>query len=288
MLKQMLNRYTIADDEDYYNVLREILQEVALAGLYRGGFFEKAAFYGGTALRIFYDLDRFSEDLDFSLLKTQKEFKLEPYFKAIENEFHALGIAVEIHSKIKTSPSNAKSAFLKSNTAIHVLSLDVDLKLHKSIKIKFEVDTSPPLGFKTEEKLLLQPFSFYVKCFSLEDLYAGKMHALLFRNWKTRVKGRDWYDFEWYVKNNFSLNLDHLSARAEQSNSLENRKYFTKESFLQILKEKIDTLDVQNAKVDIKRFIKDDKVLDIWSKDYFRLLADKIQFVERALKKEAL
>jgi len=278
MLEQMLNKYIIVNDEDYHNALREILQEVALAGLYRGGFFEKAAFYDGTALRIFYDLDRFSEDLDFSLLKPQKGFKLEPYFKTIENEFSALGIEVEIHSKIKTNQSNVKSAFLKSDTSMHVLSLDVDLKLHKPIKIRFEVDTNPPLGFETEEKLLLQPFSFYVKCFSLKDLYAGKMHALLFRNWKTRVKGRDWYDFEWYVRNNCSLNLDHLNMRAEQSNSLYDKKYFTKELFLQTLKEKIDILDVESAKEDTKRFIKDDKVLDIWSKDYFSLLADKISY----------
>ena len=279
MLKQMLNRYTINNDQDSHNALREILQEVALAGLYRGGFFEKAAFYGGTALRIFYHLDRYSEDLDFSLLKPQKNFKLEPYFKAIEDEFIALGISVKINSKIKTDKSTIESAFLKSDTSVHILSLEVPLKLNKSIKIKFEVDTNPPLGFHTGEKLLLQPFSFYVKCFEAKDLYAGKMHALLYRNWKNRVKGRDWYDFQWYVQNDFALNLNHLSIRAKESNSIE-EDFFTKETFLLAIKEKINVLDIESAKLDIRRFMKDDRVLDIWSKEYFLLLADKIKFTE--------
>lgn len=145
------------------------------------------------------------------------------------------------------------------------------------LKIKFEADTNPPLEFSTEEKLLLRPFPFYVKCFSIQDLYASKIHALLFRNWKNRVKGRDWYDFEWYVKNNFSLNLKHLTVRAIQSNNLKENQHFTKESLSQILKEKIDILDIENVKIDIKRFIADDSVLNIWSKDYFKLLVDKMK-----------
>ena len=276
MLQQMLNRYKITNDEDYRNALREIFQEITLAGLYRGGFFEKAAFYGGTALRIFYHLDRYSEDLDFSLLEPQKDFKFEPYFKAIEDEFIALGIDISINSKSKNSASNIESAFLKSDTSIHILSLEAPLDLKKPIKIKFEVDTNPPLGFDTQEKLLLQPFSFYVKCFSPKDLYAGKMHALLFRNWKTRVKGRDWYDFEWYVKNGFELNLEHLTIRARESGSIPSDQIFTKELLVEMLQEKIKMLDINSAKLDIRRFVADDKVLDIWSQDYFLQLVDKI------------
>ena len=276
MLQQMLNRYKIANDEDYRNALREIFQEITLAGLYRGGFFEKAAFYGGTALRIFYHLDRYSEDLDFSLLEPQKDFKFEPYFKAIEDEFIALGIDISINSKSKNSASNIESAFLKSDTSIYILSLEAPLDLKKPIKIKFEVDTNPPLGFDTQEKLMLQPFSFYVKCFSPKDLYAGKMHALLFRNWKTRVKGRDWYDFEWYVKNGFELNLEHLTTRARESGSIPSDQIFTKELLIEMLQGKIKMLDINSAKLDTRRFVADDKVLDIWSQDYFLQLVNKI------------
>ena len=270
----MLQRYIIENSNDYYNALREILQEIALAGLYRGGFFDKAAFYGGTCLRIFYGLDRFSEDLDFSLLAPDEDFSLEPYFKALKTEFEALGIDVNITQKENKGSTPIESAFLKSDTTMHILSLDTKNLLQKSpmkqqIKIKFEVDTNPPLGFDTEAKLLLRPFSFYTPCYVIEDLFAGKMHALLFRAWKQRVKGRDWYDFEWYIKNGYTLNLEHLSIRARESGDLNEDDSFTKESLQALLEKKIATLDMEMVKVDIRRFIKNDEVLDIWSIDYF-------------------
>ena len=201
VLGQMLEKYDTTTVEGRVNGLREVMQEVALAGLYRGGlyrggFFDRAAFYGGTCLRIFYGLPRFSEDLDFSLLTSDADFSLEPYFKAVRAEFLSLGLDVEISSKKKTVRTGIESAFLKSDTRLFTLAVHGE----KTVKIQFEVDTLPPSEFSTEEKLLLEPLSFYVKCFGLPDLFAGKMHALLFRNWKSRVKGRDWYDFEWYVK----------------------------------------------------------------------------------------
>lgn len=198
MIDSMLKRYSIKTADDYYQALREIMQEIVLAGLYRGGFFEKAAFYGGTALRIFYKLDRFSENLDFTLLKADKNSSLDPYFVAIEKEFHALGIEVEIKTKDKKFKTAVESAFLKSDTSVHILQLQSTHhqawaeNSKRPIKIKFEVDTQPPSGFATEEKLLLQPFSFYVKCYQSSDLFAGKLHALLYRSWKNRIKGRDW------------------------------------------------------------------------------------------------
>ncbi len=273
----MLEKYMIQNDQDYYDALREVMQEIALAGLYRGDFFKEAAFYGGTALRIFYKLDRFSEDLDFSLLSTNKSFSLKPYFKAIQNEFKALGIVIEINSKEKSAYTAIESAFLKSSTSIHILSLKTAINLNRPIKIKFEIDTSPPLAFATEEKLLVQPFSFYVKCFKIEDLYAGKMHALLFRKWKNRVKGRDWYDFEWYVKHGSILNLKHLEMRAKESGSINHDTVLTKEMLHELLRKKIQILDIESAKKDIRRFIEDDQVLDIWSKEYFLDLAESIK-----------
>lgn len=193
---QMLSRYDIITDNDRKNAIYEIVQEITLAGLYRGGFFNKTAFYGGTCLRIFHGLDRFSEDLDFSLIKPDLDFNLEAYFPAIKNEFEAVGRDIVITKKAKSRQSQVESAFLKDNTEIYNVSFETD----KSIKVKIEVDINPPLDFETEQKLLLFPFSFMTRCFVLSDLFAGKMHALVFRKWKNRVKGRDWYDFEWYVK----------------------------------------------------------------------------------------
>lgn len=186
MIKEWLESYNPKNKEEAQSALREIMQEIALAGLQRSNFFDKAAFYGGTALRIFHNLDRFSEDLDFSLLQTEQDFSLEKYQHAIVNEFASLGMTVSISEKQKVKQNNINSAFLKSETLWRELKLETiipqnGLDTKANIKIKIEVDTEPPLGFKTEEKLLVKPFSFYVKCFTLPDLFAGKMHALLFR-----------------------------------------------------------------------------------------------------------
>ncbi|MCG8343663.1 MAG: nucleotidyl transferase AbiEii/AbiGii toxin family protein [Chlorobiales bacterium] len=272
VLKQMLDKYDMTTADGAVNGLREVMQEVALAGLYRGGFFDKAAFYGGTCLRIFYGLPRFSEDLDFSLLASDIDFSLEPYFKAVREEFSALGLQVEISAKKKTARTGIESAFLKSDTRLFSFAVHAD----KTIRIKFEVDTIPPLGFATEEKLLLQPFSFYVKCFSLPDLFAGKMHALLFRNWKNRIKGRDWFDFEWYVRQGIPLNLSHFLIRAKQSGHLQNDA-LSEPEFRQMLQQRIDGLNVSAAVKDISRFVKDAEALNIWSREYFKDLLQMLK-----------
>lgn len=154
--------------------------------------------------------------MDFSLLQSDTDFKLEDYFESIKNEFNALGREVVINNKGNQNQTNVESAFLKDDTAIY----NVQPRTERNIKIKIEVDINPPSGFKTEHKFLLLPFSFMVRCYTLPDLYAGKMYALLFRNWENRVKGRDWYDFEWYVRNNTELNFEHLRQRTNQFGSL--------------------------------------------------------------------
>ena len=192
---------------------------------------------GGTCLRIFYGLQRFSEDMDFSLLKPDKSFALENYFEVVIDEFKALGREVLISKKEKKTPTNIESAFLKDDTAIY----NLKFRTERNIKIKIEVDINPPPGFATEHKLLLLPFSFMPRCYSLSDLYAGKMHAFLFRTWKNRVKGRDWYDFEWYVRNNVVLNFNHLQQRIIQFESFK-REEVNIDKFKFLLKEKFRRL----------------------------------------------
>lgn len=282
MIKEWLEEYKPATHEDAEQALREIMQEIALAGLQRSGFFEKAAFYGGTALRIFHGLDRFSEDLDFSLLEANPDFSLEPYLDGMIKEFAALGMKVNVKEKQKTTQSNVDSAFLKSDTEWKELTLkevvkQEGLKMRPEIKIKLEVDTKPPLDFDTEEKLLLKPFSFYTKCFTMPDLFAGKMHALLFRKWRGRVKGRDWYDMEWYIKKGVSLNLNHLLTRARDSGDWR-ESGLTKEQFMNLLRKKIDSVSFQSIRQDIVRFIHDESAIEIWSPKYFTDLIQKIKF----------
>jgi predicted nucleotidyltransferase component of viral defense system len=281
MIKDWLAEYNPKNKDEAQSALREIMQEVALAGLYRGGFFEKAAFYGGTALRIFHGLDRFSEDLDFSLLQPDPDFSLDKYLDAIQIEFQALGMQVSIKEKKKAKDTHVDSAFLKSETIWRELVLEgiipqSGLGQQASIKIKIEVDTVPPVGFETEEKLLLRPFSFYVKCFTLPNLFAGKMHALLFRKWKENVKGRDWYDFEWYVKKGVPMNLKHFIERAQGSGDLQDEK-LTEQQFRKLLTDKIDSVDIEKVKTDAVRFIPDGTRLDIWSKKYFADLAGHLK-----------
>ena len=283
MIKNWLSQYNPRSSADAVQAMREIMQEITLAGLYRGGFYKNAAFYGGTALRIFHGLPRFSEDLDFSLLEKDDSFHIENYFNAIEDEFKALGCKVVLNKKSKSQHSNVESAFLKSDTLISEIVLEnilpeITNAIHASIKIKIEVDTDPPSGFLTEEKLRLQPFSFYVNCYSLPDLFAGKMHALLFRKWKNRVKGRDWYDFEWCVRNGIKLNLNHFQQRAFQSGDWEASTISAAE-FLILVKQKIEASSVTNIKQDIAPFIQDQSNLEIWRIDYFIELAERIKFV---------
>ncbi len=270
---QMLARYEIRTNDDYTNALHEVMQQISLAGLYRGGFFNKAAFYGGTCLRVFYQLKRYSEDMDFSLLQADSHFKLEDYFEPIAAEFKALGREVVINKKEKKQQSNVESAFLKDDTAIY----NLQFRTEQRVKIKIEVDVNPPTGFTTDHKLLLLPYSFMTRCYTLPDLYAGKMHALLFRNWKTRVKGRDWYDFEWYVRNDVPLNFNHFCQRTYQFGSLPKGE-LTKDSFKQLLKEKIEKTSIDMVKSDVRPFIRNQDEIDIWSTDYFLQLIDMMKF----------
>ena len=146
----------------------------------------------------------------------------------------------------------------------------------KRIKIKIEVDTLPPSGFTTEYKLLLLPFSFMIRCYVLSDLFAGKMHAFLFRNWRNRVKGRDWYDFEWYIRNNIALNFNHLQKRTEQINSL-NEQEFTPDIFRKMLINRIEKTNIESVKNDVRPFLKNPSEMEIWSTDYFLQLVEMIR-----------
>lgn len=266
----MLQGYQMETGQQRRNAIFEANQQVILAGLYNGGFFDDAAFYGGTCLRIFHGLQRFSEDMDFSLLAPTENFDFTKYFQPIKDMFGIVGRKVEITKKEKRSFGKVESAFLKDNTDVY----DVSFQTEKSIKIKIEVDTNPPLKFNTEQKLLLLPESFMTRCFTLPDLFAGKLHALVCRSWKNRVKGRDWYDFEWYVRHNVPLDFNHLAERILQFNG----KSVTKEEFMETLKQRLASTDIKMVKADVMPFIRNPKDLDIWSNEYFLQLADMMKF----------
>jgi hypothetical protein len=280
---RMLARYEPKSVDDSVRALREIIQEVALLGLWRAKFFEHAAFYGGTALRILYGLDRFSEDLDFSLLTPSPDFNLTRYTASLEEELQAFGFNVRVEMVDKAVESAVQSAFLKANTRNELLVIEAGEELTGQVaagqvlKVKIEVDTDPPPGFSTQTRYLLQPIPFAVRSYSLPDLFAGKMHAILFRKWKNRVKGRDWYDLVWYAANHPHLNLAHLEQRMRQTGHWSGDKNLSPVVFTDLLFEAIDRLDVNQARKDVAPFVKDQQMLALWSHDFFQDVASRIQ-----------
>ncbi|MEN8008544.1 MAG: nucleotidyl transferase AbiEii/AbiGii toxin family protein [Candidatus Krumholzibacteriota bacterium] len=278
----MMARYDCRSAVDYTNALREIMQEVALLGLWRSRFFEKAAFYGGTALRILHGLDRYSEDMDFSLLVPTTDFDLGAYGRALERELEAFGFAVQVVRKEKNRPGAIQSAFLKADTVRELLVVTTDEDIVQAIprgrvlKIRLEVDTDPPGGFSTEAKFLLQPIPFSVRTYTLPCLFAGKMHAVLCREWKTRVKGRDWYDFVWNVARSVPLDLGHLEARMRQSGYLAADQPLTEEHFRELLGGRTDELNVDRARDDVETFVKDADALAVWSREFFHEVGSRI------------
>ncbi len=275
-IESMLRKYNVKTPYELENALKEIIQEITLAGLARAHFFDKAAFYGGTALRIFYGLPRFSEDLDFTLLSLpseKSEFSLKRYFNVIKEMLQSFGLEVEIESVNKKQHSNIESAFLKANTNVHIIQVELGkvftgkMQPNKKMAIKFEVDTTPPLGFATEIKALLPPITSAIRVLSMPDLFAGKMHAVLFRQWKSRIKGRDFYDLLWYLGQRIPLHLKYLQTKMEDGGK-ENIPN-TREDLIELLEKRIRSIDFLAAKEDVVRFLKDPKETDGWSPELF-------------------
>lgn len=283
IIKQMLSKYEIKNINDEINALKEIIQEIILSGLSRGGFFDKVAFYGGTALRIFYNLDRFSEDLDFTLITPNKDFDISKYFAYIEKELQAYGLNLEISSKQKNIETNITSAFVKGNTLEHIFKFFPNNENHeynhilKSIKIKFEVDINPPSGATYEEKYKLLPSPHQINLYDKESLFAGKIHAILCRNWKTRTKGRDLYDYIFFLANNTSVNLDLIRNKLIKSKYIDSKDNFNINILKELLIKKFNEVDYTEAKEDIIPFIKNVDVLNLWSRDFFITITENLK-----------
>lgn len=282
VIEQMLSKYEIRNTNDEINVLKEIIQEIVLSGLSRGGFFDKAAFYGGTALRIFYKLDRFSEDLDFALVSPNKEFDLSKYFTYIEKELGSFGLNLEISSKQKNIDSNITSAFVKGDTLELILKFFPNEENHKynhilkNIKIKFEVDVNPPSGATYEEQYRLLPSPHQIKLYDKESLLAGKIHAILCRNWKTRTKGRDLYDYIFFLANDTKVNIKLIKNKLIESNYIDANDNFNIDTLKELLINKFNEIDYIEAKEDVLPFIKDVESLEVWNNDLFVSITNKL------------
>lgn len=289
LLKSILPNPLPQTQSELINVLRELMQSIALLGLWRARFFEHSAFYGGTALRLLYGLDRFSEDLDFSLLLPTSDFSFDKYSASLQKEMNAYGFDVRFEEKSKPSDSNIKSAFLKTNTYNQLIVIEAPehfisgINKHSILKIKLEIDTLPPSGFSTEMKYVFAPIQFAVRSYTLPSLFAGKMHALLCRKWKNRVKGRDWYDFIWYISRYPQINLSHLEERMRQSGHYDSSNQLTKDELVLRIYDAIESLDITAARKEVSPFILTPTSLDLWSKEFFFAAADKILVSQESL-----
>lgn len=282
IIQEMLERYNCNTKEEYINAFKEVIQEITLYSLSLTDFFNKASFYGGTALRIFYNLDRFSEDLDFSLNTKDENFNIEKYFSSLTKTFETLGLDFTPMIKEKTKELNIQSTFLKGNTLKHILLVnpknDISKHIQKNeiIKIKFEVDTNPPLGATYEYKFQTLPIPYKIKIYDESSLFAGKVHAVLCRNWKKRVKGRDLYDFEFYIKNECLLNLEHLRQRMIQTGHFKENEHLSINKVKKLLKLKFEEINFKQAKEDVLPFVNNISKLNIWNIKYFDYLVEHI------------
>ena len=278
----MLQKYEIANEKDEINSMKEIIQEIVLSGLARSDFFEKAAFYGGTALRIFYGLNRYSEDLDFALLEKNTDFQLEPYFEFIEEEIKAYGLKLKVFTKQK-KVTNIKSAFVKGNTLEHIVlffsennHLTND-KILKDIKITFVVDVNPPSGATYELKYQFLPTPYLARLYDTPSLFAGKIHAILCRGWNNRIKGRDLYDYIFFLSQDTAVNMELLKNKLLASNYISENQEFTIPKLRELLNEKFYGIDYEVAKQDVVPFLKGTSSLDIWSYDFFGTITQKLR-----------
>lgn len=282
ILSEMLEKYEIKTDKDEINALKEIIQELVISGLSKSDFFNRAAFYGGTALRIFYDLDRFSEDLDFALVSPDKNFDLSAYFPFIEKEVSLYGLNLKVDTKIKTKESNISSAFLKGDTMEHILiffsesNLQNNSKLLRDIKIKFEIDINPPSGAEYEIKYKLLPTPHSVRLYNKESLFAGKIHAILCRNWSHRTKGRDLYDYAFFLSKNIKVNMNLVKSKLVESNVLKEDDNFDINILKNMLNEKFKLIDYDAAKNDVAPFLDDSTKLNIWEVEFFQSITDNL------------
>lgn len=283
VIETMLGKYNPKNNEERENAAKEIIQEIALAGLSRGGFFEKAAFYGGTCLRIFYGLNRFSEDLDFALLEKDPDFRLSDYFPSLEREFASYGIEIRAEEKKKAFESDVQSAFLKGNTLALMMTFfpkSEDARKiisNQKMKIKFEVDTDNPKGGRTETKFRLLPAPYQVRVFGESTLFAGKIHAIICRNYKNHVKGRDYYDYLFYIGKGSAFNLEYLENKLKNTEAIAQNEKLTLGKVKEMLKARFETVDYESAKEDVSNFINDKSGLSLWKKELFLVTLNELK-----------
>ncbi len=278
LIQDRLNSYNCKSEMEEEQAVREITQEVALAALGRTDFFKHAVFQGGTCLRIFYGLNRFSEDLDFILKEPNSDFKLQPHLGALAEELQAYGYNVDITDRSKADIT-VKKAFIKDDSIGKVLQLNYAGKTGplRKIRIKLEIDTNPPIGSQTEIKYLDFPFISSVIVQDKPSLFAGKVHALLCREY---IKGRDWYDFLWYTSRGIKINYKFLASALKQLGPWKGQDVDVDlEWCKREIAKSIKSIDWKATAEDVRRFVRaaEQRSIDLWSRELFFAQLEKLK-----------
>ncbi len=283
IIQERLNSYSCKSILEEEMALREITQEIILAGLGRTSFFAQAGFQGGTCLRIFHSLSRFSEDMDFALVSPDPTFRLASHLNQVRQELSVYGYEIEIDDRSDVGDA-VRQAFVKDGSLAKLLNLNYRTGTGRTrkLRIKLEVDTNPPPGASYEMPVLDYPFPAAVRIFDLPSLFAGKLHALLCRNYH---KGRDWYDFVWYTARRTPINHHLLSAALDQQGPWKGQGPQTDNDWCnEQLRAKIDEIDWVEVRRDVQRFVRPHELpsLALWSREFFLQQSAKLSEVSSA------
>ena len=274
-IEELINSYNPKNPNEMKLALREVVQSIVLIGLSRANFFAKASFYGGTALRIFYGLNRFSEDLDFTLNEVNESFTLKPYIKSIKEVALSYGFNINVEIKSKKINTPIESAFAKLNTYMTFISAKLDGKLTKHIhkdeliKVKFGVDCNPSISFNIENKWITYPEIASINVLDLESLFAGKIHAILCRNYKNNVKGRDFYDFIFFINKGVKPNMVYLKDKLVASKVIKEDDDFSMDVLKKLLLNRFNQVDFSKIEQDAKNFTIHSEDLSLYCKELF-------------------
>ena len=278
LIQDRLDSYHCQSNLEEEHAIREITQEAMLAALGRTDFFKQALFQGGTCLRIFYGVNRFSEDMDFLLKEPNQDYALQPHLHAVSEELQAYGYDLEIVDRSRADLA-VRKAFLKDDSLGKVLQLRYAALAGplQKIRIKLEVDTNPPWGSGMEIKYVDFPFVSSVSLQDKPSLFAGKLHALLCREY---VKGRDWYDFLWYTSQSSGINYAFLSSALRQQGPWRHTDIRVDWKWcLEHLENKINSVDWAAAREDVRRFVRttEQPSLELWNRELFLSQLRKIK-----------
>jgi predicted nucleotidyltransferase component of viral defense system len=278
LITDRLSTYRPTNAIEQEVALAEIMQQIILFALARTDFFERAMFHGGTCLRIFWNLRRFSEDLDFVLKTPSSDFVWKPYLDAVLNECNAFGIDLEVRDRAQATGA-VKSAFLKTNSIgkLLVASLPHARNSAQKIAVKVEIDTHPPDGADGESRFLIFPGPAAVTVQTLPSSFAGKIHALLCRKY---IKGRDWFDLLWYAERGIQPNLALCRSAIHQVGPWQGQATEVTNPWLtDRLAEKVRSIDWSKARIDVARFLtaSDQRGIEIWSEALFIDAVDRLR-----------